>query len=653
MKTLGYNIYNGNEEKSIYWVLHFVSLSICFVPFQNYFSLNFNEYISLGFNLTIFVWICITFILVYLQNYLLGFNMSYPYHLLLKDYLYILLYFAIVTTGLLFNGFGGNYYSLFIIPIAICSVNYGKNIGLIVASTSSIIIITANLLFKYQLGSETFEDKAVMITIMLLMGYLVGSISDQNKINISKIEESKNYLNKLINSLPIGIIIVDKDKKIKFLNKNQEEMLEVDEGAIIGTTINSHECLNLLNNHINDIDSVLSNGKSVDNIYGQLKNFKYKNVDVSMEIHPLQPEQEEVMVIIKDIRSQLEAEKWKTTFELLLQSVDTGIVFIDQSGIIEMCNHAAKDILQIDDSFDIPFKEYLKEKYCLSDTQYKEIYYKQSATLELHHEERVILISKSSINNMSNLLVGDMYVLNDITVIRKADRDIRRAATLSIIGELAAGTAHEIRNPLTVIKGFLQLINSKDSNKTVGDYKIYFDMILGEIERIENVLSEFLQLAKSENKTLSNTSINNIIDDIWGLIQNSALANNIDTKCSLTPDLEFILADPKQIKQVILNIANNACSAVCAGGSVFIKSYRNNKGMICVDIEDNGNGIPEAELTKIFNPFFTTKAEGTGLGLAISNRIMTEHGGEILLSSQISKGSTFTLRFPPYPNSID
>ena len=238
-----------------------------------------------------------------------------------------------------------------------------------------------------------------------------------------------------------------------------------------------------------------------------------------------------------------------------------------------------------------------------------------------------------------------MFVLNDVTELRRLDSELRRAATLSVIGELAAGTVHEIKNPLTVIKGFIQLIQS-NHDKSVGDYKTYFEMVIKETERIEKILSEYLMLARSQKTNFKKLDLNKVISDIWGLIESYAASNRINASMSLSPSLPEIFGDAEQIKQVIINIAKNACDAICDGGIVKIKTYINNQGRVCVDIEDNGNGIPEAALTKIFNPFFTTKDHGTGLGLAISNRIMADHNGEILVKSQTSKGTVFTLTFP-------
>lgn len=635
----------NNEENLItYWVFFFSSIVICLIPVVDRYSFNFEQFINYKIRLGIIIVICLVLGLVYLQSKLFNNSLEYPYRAQPKDVICIFIYLILVTALIFLSGANSEHYILFVFPVAICALGYGRKSGITIAIVASAMIFTYELFFRFEGPSYNFDNVLIQIAILILLGYLIGGITDNNKKITSHLIFKHRFLNQIVNNLPLGIITVNKDKQITFYNRHQASMLGItDETKSVGEVdINKH--FPVINENMHIIDRVIDTGKPAVDFSGQVVK-KDKTIEVVASAYSLEPEQQEALVIIKDISQQLEAENWKRKSQHILESLNVGIVFVDKAGFVELCNHAANSILQLDNC---PMKglfvEFLYDNCSISDEQYNRLVTESTVSLEIEFNDKIILISKCPIIQ-GEQKYGDMYVLNDVTELRRLDSELRKAATLSIIGEVAAGTVHEIKNPLTVIKGFVQLIQS-NHEKTIGEYQDYFQMVIKETERIEKILSEFLLLARPRKSNFNNLNVNNVISEVWGLIESYAASKNINTRINLKEELPEIFGDAEQIKQVILNIAKNACDAVYDGGLIKIKSYTNSQGAVCVDIEDNGKGIPEAMLNQIFNPFFTTKDTGTGLGLAISNRIMSDHRGEILVQSNTSKGTTFTLVFP-------
>jgi signal transduction histidine kinase len=216
---------------------------------------------------------------------------------------------------------------------------------------------------------------------------------------------------------------------------------------------------------------------------------------------------------------------------------------------------------------------------------------------------------------------------------------------LTIIGELAAGMAHEIRNPLTSIRGFLQLIQSKyDPNAMEQEY---FAIIFSELDRINDIIKEFLALAKPSQAQLQITAFDQLLAEILLLAEQEAVLHEVCFTKDIAPDMPLLCLNPDQIKQVILNITSNAFQATGRGGEVIVRSrFDDTTKQLITIVEDNGPGIPPDKLELIFEPFYTTKETGTGLGLTLSKRIIESHGGKIKVTSAINKGSRFLICLP-------
>ncbi|MHB8124022.1 MAG: ATP-binding protein [Desulfitobacteriaceae bacterium] len=232
--------------------------------------------------------------------------------------------------------------------------------------------------------------------------------------------------------------------------------------------------------------------------------------------------------------------------------------------------------------------------------------------------------------------VGSMI---DITERKQIEKEIARLDQLNLVGEMAAGIGHEIRNPMTTVHGFLQIIKNK---KECEQFREYFDLMLEELDRANSIITEYLSLAKNKAVDLKAQNLNQIVEALFPLIQADALNFDkyVQVELAKIPDL---LLDEKEIRQLILNLVRNGLEAMLPGGNLTIKTFLDNEE-IFLAIQDQGPGINDAILAKIGTPFFTTKEKGTGLGLSVCYSIAARHNATIHIQTSLN-GTTFLVRF--------
>ncbi|MEQ8174836.1 MAG: PAS domain S-box protein [Syntrophomonadaceae bacterium] len=253
-------------------------------------------------------------------------------------------------------------------------------------------------------------------------------------------------------------------------------------------------------------------------------------------------------------------------------------------------------------------------------------------------EEALVRIKSAPIIE-NDAIVGVMLLVEDISEHRKIEQEMARLSQLHTIGEIAAGIGHEIRNPMTTVKGFLQIMKQQGEFEF---YQSYFNIMLEELERANAIISEFLSLAKNKLVDLRIFNLNDIITFIYPLLQADATLTDKSIVLDLQ-EIPVLLLDEKEIRQLLLNLVRNGLDAMEAGGTVYIQTY-SEPGSVVLSVRDEGCGIAHEYLKKLGTPFFTTKESGTGLGLAICYSIAARHNASIEPVSTPS-GTTFKIRF--------
>jgi signal transduction histidine kinase len=242
--------------------------------------------------------------------------------------------------------------------------------------------------------------------------------------------------------------------------------------------------------------------------------------------------------------------------------------------------------------------------------------------------------------NQTALAISRALVYRDMSL---KDKQMMQAEKMVAIGELAAGIAHEIRNPLGIITG------SAETVRKHGDKKIREEMInyiLEESNRINGLVSTFLDFARPKEPKLVNCDLREVLEKTLLLLLPQAHTMGVEVKKEIPQRPLWISIDPDQMRQAFTNLGVNALEAMTQGGVLRVEVIENAKRWVRVRFSDTGKGIPREVRTKVFDPFFTTKEGGTGLGLSIAHRIITQHGGEIVLEEGDGQGSTFTITLP-------
>ncbi|MCM3024953.1 PAS domain-containing sensor histidine kinase [Heyndrickxia ginsengihumi] len=298
----------------------------------------------------------------------------------------------------------------------------------------------------------------------------------------------------------------------------------------------------------------------------------------------------------------------------------------------EMLNKSLQELLHTNNKFHREFQDHITKLKKNGVADYLFPIKRQNFTKYFE------ITSKGNLTSNMNLTV-----VRDITEKRALQEKLRKSDTLNIVGELAAGIAHEIRNPMTALKGFIQLLQSSIEE----DHTLYFNIITSELARIESIITEFLVLAKPQAIQFQHQDIRKIMSDTIDLLNAQALMHNIEIDCHYPYQLPNAFCEGNQMKQVFINMIKNAIEVMPNGGKIEITiRYDEREQMIHTMIRDEGDGIPPDKIAKLGEPFYTTKERGTGLGLMISYKIIKEHRGRINVESEVGVGTTFHIYLP-------
>lgn len=339
----------------------------------------------------------------------------------------------------------------------------------------------------------------------------------------------------------------------------------------------------------------------------------------------------------------------QTLNDLIIENAADGVIAVDKQGCVTTMNPAAEQItgypshellgrpysnIFVDTGFYSPVLETLQQG--TGHVALEISFPARERTIELS-------VTTSQIHNAQGELIGALVIFSDLTARKEIQRRQAQTERLATLGELMAGVAHEVRNPLTAIKGYAQILKLQDAEPA---HQHYLAVILKEIDSINSVIQQLLDFSRPREQRQQSVSLNQLIAECLVLIQTTGLQARIHFTTELDASLGNIKADGELLKQVMLNILINAVQAITTCGNITIRTLVWDQKHQAVVVEDDGCGIAPEHLTKIFDPFFTTKASGTGLGLALSQRIINAHQGDIRLTSTPGHGTAFTLILP-------
>lgn len=336
----------------------------------------------------------------------------------------------------------------------------------------------------------------------------------------------------------------------------------------------------------------------------------------------------------------------------VVENMPIGLLAIDEYGKIVSFNHTAELVLKLIS------REVLGKK--AGEILPREI---DALTAQLKAEKKVIEkeidcplkdgksipmdVSVSLLEGDNGTFLGHIILFRDLTEIQELKREIERSQRLASLGKLAAGIAHEIRNPLSSIKGFATFFNERF--KDMPEYQSTAKIMIQEVDRLNRVITQLLEFARPLEVIKKPVSIRPLIQLSLKIIEREAQSKNIRITTKFSPEINEVHIDQDRFNQVLLNLYLNAVEAMEDGGVLSVAlSREDDTQKVRITVSDTGAGIKKEDMVHIFDPYFTTKQSGTGLGLAIVHKIIESHKGEVKIESEFGKGTTVTITLPQY-----
>ncbi len=465
--------------------------------------------------------------------------------------------------------------------------------------------------------------------------------------------ESEQRYRQLVEHSPDPVCLHD-SKKIIYLNDVAAMLLGVeDKDTLIGQDISRYIHIEDYDDSMQRINKVME-GTRVEQLFplkivrpdGEVLEMEGKSIPIKENGKTY------VLAVFRDVTEKNNAKRSLQQSErryrsLFLHNPD-GIYSINLNGELTIINPAIVKItgFTAKEQIGLHYTEFiLPEDLEQTKVHYENIF--KGKTVKF--EKRMLRKDGKTINVrvvgfpmiVENEIVGMYGILRDITEEKRSEELLRRSEKLSVVGELAAAVAHEIRNPLTSIKGFIQMMENG-----VPEKDLYYQIVLSELNRIEQIISEMLVLAKPQSVCFQRKKIGHLIRHVLKLLEGQANLHNIQFIADLETDLQEIDCEENQLKQVFINLIKNAIEVMPDGGKITVTCRKAENDQLLIRIIDQGPGIPEDRLSRLGEPFYTTKEKGTGLGLMVSFKIIKDHNGTMHFSSSIGEGTTVDVLLP-------
>lgn len=328
----------------------------------------------------------------------------------------------------------------------------------------------------------------------------------------------------------------------------------------------------------------------------------------------------------------------------VIESIPVCIITLDADDHVVSCNHNTEELFNVDFS-QLQAKKVQDVLPTCSTTftsDCDQLLERETECKTSDNRTIPLRISCSPLQNTDGQQIGKVLILRDMSVIKEMELQLERSRRMAALGKMAAGIAHEIRNPLGTLRGFAQYFGSRSQ---AGDNsKKYSELMISEIDRLNQTISGLLQFSRPREPQFGEINITDLFSKTVSMMEADLISNNIEIDCPQESDLT-IQADPDLLLQVLMNLLKNSINALPEGGKISLRGHRDNHQVI-LTIADNGYGMSEEIRQRMFDPFFTTLKEGTGLGLAVSHQIVEQHGGSFEVKTAPEQGTSITIALP-------
>ncbi|WP_426449851.1 PAS domain S-box protein [Paenibacillus sp. S-38] len=473
----------------------------------------------------------------------------------------------------------------------------------------------------------------------------------------SALQESLLHMNSLLETMTDAYLMLGREGEFLYMNRCAEELLRRSRGELLGRS-----CRVLMPEWYGPVfyrsfQRALEEGVP---LYVK-EHFPSEQRWLELHCRPCKPG---LSVFIRDVtRHKAQEEKLRATkqqLDSMIEHAADNIVILDSSFRLLRVNQAFLDTFGYSEEEligrrppNIPDELWIESELLFRQAfQGKQISGFETIRRRKDGTHLDMSLTISPIVGADHDIPGICIIARDISGHKRTEELLRSSEKLAVAGQLAAGVAHEIRNPLTSLKGFTQFM------KAGAQYKEqYLDIMMSELDRIEQIISELLLLARPQAVTYRTKPLEPILTHVISLLEPQANLQNVELLASIPSGLPPVYCEENHLKQVFINLMKNALEAMPRGGRLEVTASSGEEdGDVCVTLEDNGPGIPAELLKRLGEPFFTTKEKGSGLGLMVSQKIVAEHGGRLSIDSREGGGTTVSVTLPkasgrPEPDS--
>lgn len=494
-------------------------------------------------------------------------------------------------------------------------------------------------------GQYTYQDKAndeINIRKVLESGQM---LTFESKFNDGQV--MKSFIPIMADKPYIIGVTFDKDAMQAQLNERVAVHALISLGLVILTMISSYfiagYMIRSLNQILNKVNTIAAG--NFDTM------IKIRNKDefglLAARVNSMGNNLRNYTTQLKDTASELRSTK--QYLESFVNHTSDAIHVVDLNGNITQVNNAFETMFgwPKEEVLGLPLPNVPDEQLAAHEellaiirrggsvTDYETVRYTKAG--ELIH----ISITISAIRDEQEEIIAIASISRNITSRKQSEEMIRRSEKLSVVGQLAAGVAHEVRNPLTTLRGFVQL-----QKKTGTLSPANLDLMLTELDQINMIVSEFLVLAKPQANHFDLLDVNKLVHDIMILLDSEAKLSNVELILQAEQDIPSVYGVANQLKQVFVNVLKNGIEAMPDGGELRIETTSKKNGFVIIRIIDQGDGIAEADLAHLGEPFFTRKPDGSGLGIMVSQQIITNHKGKLTFQSALGQGTCVEITLP-------